>query len=88
MMSTYTDALSAFFSAKFHAGLAYSSKLCQRIYCVFSTSHLVLLEVRSFLSTQMLHKVRPLHNNPTLDILLSDVGILLPKIPCCQSRGF
>ena len=39
------------------------------------------------MSIQTVHKVLLLSNSPNLEVLLHDVGIRLPKIPCCQWRG-
>lgn len=73
--------------AMFHVSLEYSSKLCQIIFCVFSTSHLVFLNAKLFLSTQMIHNKMPLNSNPILKNLLNEEGIFFSKISCCQSSG-
>ena len=52
-----------------------------------STSHLVLLKVKSFLLIHMVHKVILVNNNHTLKVLLNEVRIFLPEFLCCQSRG-
>lgn len=53
----------------------------------FLTSTLALVKVRSPLLTQIFHNVIPLSSSHILKILLSEEGVLFPKIRCCQSRS-
>ena len=62
--------------------MAYSKKLCQIICCVFGTSNQLLLNVRSFLSAQMVHCVKSLYKSQILKTLLSREGIFFPKNSC------
>lgn len=55
---------------------------------VLLASHLLLLNVRSFLSTQMAHVVILLSRSQMLESLLRALGIFFSKIPCCPSSGF
>ena len=57
------------------------------IWSIFSLlTYLVLLKVRSFLSTQVVHNMVPRRSNRALESFLCVEGIFLTKIPCCQSR--
>ena len=49
--------------------------------------HSLLLDVRSFLSTQIAQSLMPLSRSQILEYVLGEVRIFLPKIPCCQSNG-
>ena len=73
-----------------HAILVYSRMFSQIGCCVLFISHLLLLKVRSFIFTQIVHKVMPLNNNHTHEFffLLREVWNFWAKYPICQSRGF
>lgn len=66
-----------------HVGVSFA-----RFCYVFLKSYLLLLQVRLFLSTQMVHNMTPCKRSQILPSLLRAKGIFFPRIPCCQSNGF
>ena len=70
------------FAGVFCVFLAYSRRLCQ-------INYLVLLIKKEVIHVfQMNHIVMPLRRSPILENLLSEVGIFLPNISCCQIKRF
>lgn len=68
--------------------LAYSRRLSHIICLVLLASHLLLLNVRSFLSTQMAHFVILLSRSQVLERLLRALGIFLLEDPMLPVKWF
>ena len=68
--------------------LTYPRILCQIVPCIFFSSHLLWLKMRSFLSTQMVQRVIPCSKSQILETLLNAKRNFLTKNACCQSSGF